>query len=844
MLSIDELRRKLQLRLQSRKSDFTHKSIHYAERPLDKATELLIGPNAYPVERESYLVVIDEAPGAFWTHPVSYELHETETGEVTVIHEQYPLESPNLEVEMVALHIPDIPGLLPRKEDRDLPEPLQVEVGRLEKILWHKSFDLPRPCTAHRHALFVAGVDNMPHFHDDFLIMRDVLLETYGYRPDNIVIVLGDGSDYADLPVDYPGTIVGLDDALDSYRPGGSRELGADDHLFLFGFNHGGIESGDAYLCMHPAWTPKYYDHQLRAKLDDIHCGDLIVAMNQCHSGGFIDDVLASTGPGGIAIMTACRSDQSAYPATGGGSHGYLAAALATALNWAFPAGVGATFPGHAVGTVSAQDNNLDGRLSAEEAWLYVHDMMHAHHWHTINGIETPQWGTSTPTAGAALFWGQPNLVVADGSPFWESPDVYLHNPATVPTDATAVTWHPDNWNDDYRPDMVNRVVCRVHNTGCAPCRNTSVEFRAMSFGVGGGTTLIGTAGPLDIDPGQHTFAWVDWNFSSALSHRCIMVRADSAGDPAMPFGGNIVPDDNQAQRNVDPLYLAPYFAEPLKRAVELEQTFLIQNLFDVEARFVGDLAMGERSPEIEEIDTEPLEALGRKVLQPQQAQRVKMRMKIRPRARLGKKFRFPIQIKSLQPEEQILGGVTLTVEIAAGRLEGQVVRRTGRPGKGRVVLEGLKQKEQKHSARVRRSGRFSFKHIAPGPYRIWAECKEGVAQSTVFVEKNTVTRKILMLEEIPRLVHGRLDDVSGEPLADTLIAARDAETGVRYLARTDSHGDYTLAGAHAGEFEITVPGESRLAPRTLRLDETLTEEPEVATQRAAVLEEAVLQEV
>jgi hypothetical protein len=66
-----------------------------------------------------------------------------------------------------------------------------------------------------------------------------------------------------------------------------------------------------------------------------------------------------------LASMTACREGQSAYPSGGIGSHGYFSVALAAALNWAFPASVSPTFPGHAAGAITAQDTNNDGPVSA-----------------------------------------------------------------------------------------------------------------------------------------------------------------------------------------------------------------------------------------------------------------------------------------------------------------------------------------------------------------------------------------------------------------------------------------------------------------------------------------------
>jgi hypothetical protein len=544
MPNIEELRKSLESRVKKERREFATKSLHVLESPLKAGTTLVIGPNKYQVPKNSFLVVIDEAPGAYWTHPVRYELHGVEKGDVTVIQEKYPLQEPDLEAKLVPLHIPDLPHL---KQERgeDFFELAQIKLGKLEAALFATSYGLSRPCVANRHALFVAGMDNMVDFHNDFVNMRNILTERYGYDPANIVIVMGDGTGYPDLPVDYPGTVAGLDAALDSYAAGGARELGANDHLFLYTFNHGDWDGTNASLCMSPSWA-NYYDYQLLAKLNNIHCDDLIVAMNQCHSGGFVPEVLSTTGPSRVAIMTACREDQSAHPAATG-SHGYFSVVLCAALNWAFPPGIPPGFPGFVAGTITTQDSNGDGMVSAEEAWHYVHDMMYANHSPTINGYETPQWGESPAGAGISRFWGLPKIVVEDSpSPYWwESQDVYLNDPAATPDDSTSGPPSPYYWGDNYHPDTPNRIVARVHNTGCAPCRNITVEFRVMSFGTSVVTTLVGTAPIEDVNPGQHGFAWVDYNFPSALIHICAMVRADCVADPALPFGTPITSDDN-----------------------------------------------------------------------------------------------------------------------------------------------------------------------------------------------------------------------------------------------------------------------------------------------------------
>ena len=740
-LRIEELRKKLRYRIETEPREFATRSVHLLEGTLQKGTTLRIGPHNYEVSNESFLVIIDEAPGAFWTHPVRYELHDAATGEVRAIPEKYPIESPDINARLVAVHIPDLPWLK-KGDERDFLKAGPIDFAELERHLATKSFGVQlAPCT-NGYALFFAGMDNMPHFHTDFVIMRDLLINRYGYDPANIIIVMGDGTGYVDLPVDFAGDTAGLDAALGVFAAGGSHELGKADNLFLFTFNHGGADAGGSFLCMAPSWGT-YYAAQLKAKLDNIKCGQLIVAMNQCHSGGFISDVIATTGPAHVSIMTACRADQSAYPSGGGGSHGYLAAAMAVALNWSFPTGVTASFPGYSAGPVTVQDSNNDGLVSAEEAWHYVQDMMIANHGPTISGIETPQWGVSSAGVGASLFWGRPNVLVQDGTPWWESPDVFLHDPAVTPSDATIGGLA--DWGDYYHPDVVNRVVARVHNGGCAPARNLKVEFRAMSFGTGGGTTLIGTYTIGNINPGHHAYAYVDWNFSSALVHRCVMVRADCLGDPAMPFGSPIDADDNQAQRNLDPLF--GHFGAEKKQLIE--RTFRIGNPDLREAVFTIVAGRGRETTDLIR-PVVPKKDFEKITLKPGEEKELTIRFEISPKVQRGQKLHLPLEVVRLDPDKRSMGGVSFTIEIADGRLEGRLVNRDQIvPGDGTVTIRNIKHTNLQYSSKVGRMGSFSFPHIVPGPYRILAECGRLTGRSSVFVAPNRVTIKVVLIHSV-----------------------------------------------------------------------------------------------
>lgn len=785
MLTFDQIHKLIADRVSRAPAQFTRAAVHVVDPPVARGAVLSIGPNRYPVQADSWLVVIDEAPGAYWAHPVRYELHDRDTGQVTVVHEQFPLQHPGVGAKMVAVKEP--PGLRSPTERGfffDGRIPVSATRPRLGPVHGIRSYAPPRPCAAQQWALFYAGMNNMSDFHNDFVNMRDVLIERYGYDPAHIIVAMGDGSDYVDLPVDHDGTSAGLDAALDSFAPGGSRALGANDSLFLYTFNHGG-PSG---LCTWPSWGT-YTPAQLRTKLDALACGQLLVAMNQCNSGGFVTDVLATTGPSQVAIMTTCSATQSGHPAAGL-DNGYFSVALATALNWAFPASIPTSFPGFVAGTVTAQDGNGDGMVAFSEAFAWVQSMMAANHQPTINGIETPQYGESSPGAGASMFFGRPQLEIPDGSPVWESPDVFLLDPAFVPDDTNTIPGSPAYWGDDYRPDTTNRLVARVYNSGCAPCRNVSVELRVMSFGSGSAITLVGTATLDQIDAGSHAYAWVDWSFPSAQIHRCALARATCTASPAQPFDmGNIASDGQQAQRNLDPIYVAPGFDRPIRieRTITIARPELLERM-----KVVPRFEQPRLAAEVRELERGPR---GRREL--------RLRIDVPPNLQRGEVERFPI---AFEDRGRDVGGVTVTVQVAEGRLEGRVIARGRMVNRGEVRLDHLKLADVSYVEELGRDGRFSFRGICPGPYRVRVKSRAGSAEETLFVIPNRVTRRDIVLE--PPVIHlgGRLMDAGGNPLVEGMATLRDPTTGALHMVRTDAHGYFTLHDVAPGELELTTP--------------------------------------
>ena len=134
------------------------------------------------------------------------------------------------------------------------------------------------------------------------IIYMYFILQTYGYQSDHIYVVYKNGISEDNItPVDYPATHESFAAVFETL----SEEMGESDSLFFYTTNHGAPDG----ICV---WEP--LDHtghltlaQVAYWLNSITCRDMIIVMEQCYSGKFIE---ALSAPNRV-IMTACSEYQS-----------------------------------------------------------------------------------------------------------------------------------------------------------------------------------------------------------------------------------------------------------------------------------------------------------------------------------------------------------------------------------------------------------------------------------------------------------------------------------------------------------------------------------------------------
>lgn len=199
------------------------------------------------------------------------------------------------------------------------------------------------------YAVLISGglaQDGYDEFWNDLVLMWKALLDV-GYRDENIFVVYGDGNDFEDPARPYysfkrfrllngskrrkltdfradtesisylfnslAGTlkpIISKSDRIPdvlSHQKRIINKLSSKDTLFIWTFDHGDKDGGSSSLClMNGQKLPDTAFGNLIAK---IKCAFKIVTMQQCFSGGFIDNL----SDGSTMVLTACSPEEAAH---------------------------------------------------------------------------------------------------------------------------------------------------------------------------------------------------------------------------------------------------------------------------------------------------------------------------------------------------------------------------------------------------------------------------------------------------------------------------------------------------------------------------------------------------
>ena len=331
------------------------------------------------------------------------------------------------------------------------------------------------------YAVIISGgynnENNWYRYWNDCSAIYSTLVNIYNYLPSHIYVLISDGISSGQdrvLSVSYnqQGNLIYTRDSSPLDLDGNgtndiqysatksnvstvfntlSSILDSEDHLFVFTTDHGGQESGnDAYLYL---WGETMRDDEFATELNKVHPGKMTVTMEQCHSGGFIDDISKNS----RVISTACSASETSNAMANLTYDEYV-------YHW-ISAVAGETPQGI---TVDA-DVNDDGWVSMREAFEY------AENEDTRN--ETPQYNSTPNGLGCCIRLSENwNWYISGPSVICSSDTFNVNN---VPTGSN-VTWTcSPNLTFDHQPGNPKvftaigtgsgSVTATINNGNCDP---------------------------------------------------------------------------------------------------------------------------------------------------------------------------------------------------------------------------------------------------------------------------------------------------------------------------------------------------------------------------------------
>ncbi|MBC8017099.1 MAG: peptidase C13 family protein [Verrucomicrobia bacterium] len=524
---------------------FNRVNLHIHNDVLAVGEKLKAAALEVPIKRDSALVFVDLDPARNWVHPCEYHLYDATTGKL---------------YQKVQASLP--PSLLDLGPDASLAfhAPVKMVDTRLKRAAWKKRIppitNAPSTAPGERYAILFAGHANNRHTNDLEFLYR-TLIDVYGFNAAHIHVLNHDGTlNYFGGPkpignwpgdntayrmgVTGEGTRAGFQAAFTAI----AGQIRPEDFLLIHTNNHGGgVGDGVTDFCMfvydvNGNWVP-YYVNDFIADLGVLPPFEvLMVMMEQCRSGGFINPIINNSPANwthvAAAVVAADYSD-------GGADFDPFAEDWIAAMNGQYPDGTGLN---------QAVDTNNDGRVSAVEAFTYADAV--------VQGNDTPTSSDSPGGFGAFMFLGLPahdlylrdNLLDHGREPLVNggiscSPDIIIFNQELLDPETelgTPAAQQSDTMGSPVEYGQDNFIYLRIQNRGTQPTNGTARVFWAdpsVLPAPGSWTEITDPVNPIAIpavNPQEMKIIGpVVWEKSDipGKGHYCFVGLINSGTDPA-----------------------------------------------------------------------------------------------------------------------------------------------------------------------------------------------------------------------------------------------------------------------------------------------------------------------
>jgi len=598
------------------------------------------------------------------------------------------------------------------------------------------STNITQPTADNYYALLFVGTCNKERYVLSLIRWTNLLNEMYGYPLANIRILVGTYSTLtwdpmvAGTDVTYDATMTDLDDALAAYATGSGdpHELGSNDNLFIFTFNHGGQDGTGCYLCC-DNFANNYYASAFSARISDIHCKQIVLFAAQCHAGGFVDPFINALWAGTRgSVIAGCRSDQVTYEAISD-------KLFASAFNGRMVqdplddnidigitgAGIGVyTIPGYHTDRV---DWGPTGVISTREAYNWVNDQY-------INNVrpaapsvtEIPlyrqkPWTDSGQPVHIRL--GEPDLVMQDcstdtgeeastcSSP-WHSPDLYADNTDQFPTTTQY----------QYVPAHDNRFFVRTANRGTAPTDDVWRYLEVRHLGFTGGPV-----GPPRIDrafestvsarirPGRAHTQYQRILIGDDFGHGCISAFAWCGTDTQSHNLWEIVNDNDQVQCNINPASVSG--SVPVTSGSVNSNAGKIMQMIPITADEAGAFEVKVEKPKADFPLTTKIKT---KKVNLKKGQTAQFQLEIAVDDKVEDGAKGQLDVKILRNGE-VIGGMTFLLKTETAYAKVAVYNSLSRPVVNAEVILQQPGDSRKLTAKTDKKGIATFGPLNPGFY-------------------------------------------------------------------------------------------------------------------------------
>ncbi|MFC1855909.1 hypothetical protein ACFL2A_05150 [Thermodesulfobacteriota bacterium] len=622
--------------------------------------------------------------------------------------------------------------------------------------------NITRPNADNYYALLFVGVCNRQRYVESLIRWTNLLHEMYGYPLANIRIIVGTYSNLAWAPmvagtdITYDATMADLDDALADYATGSGSpyELGADDNLFIFTFNHGGQDPAGSYLCAEN-FGQKYFASDFGARINALHCRQVVLLAAQCRSGGFVDPFINNLwGNTRGAVIAGSRSDQDTMEAVFDKlcASAFNGRMVQDALDDNIDLGI--TGEGMDVTLVPGYSTNrIDwgptGAISTREVFNWVND-------HYINNvyasyasiIEIPLYDQKPwIEAGRPVHirLGEPDLIMQDcdldvgdepstcASP-WHSPDIYPDNTDQFPATTSG----------EYVPAHNNRFFARTANRGTAPTDNVwrILEVRGLGFTGGpvgppridratepSGTTKISAR----LRPGRAHTQSERIMIGDDFGHGCVSAASWCGTDEISHNLWSIRQDNDQAQHNLNPAAVSG--AVPVDTgSVNSNAGKIIRKIqIDADRRGNFELLIGKIDKNL------PVRVeLKKKALQLRKGEKGEFILEIALAEKIKDGVKAQLAV-TLLCDKEIIGGFTLLLRTATANARVFVHDCYGRPIPSTKVILSHPGDPRKLIAKTDKKGIAVFGPLNPGFYFASAnDCGCGCGPVRAYISPKT----------------------------------------------------------------------------------------------------------